>query len=518
MSLTDRATQLALPLEWQQDHIDTMIANGDILPLPPSVTDRDGKVMHVAHDRWVFNLGPSTNSYTWSIESPLLNYTLRSFAINRAIRTSAVASWHAAKNLPKLLQDCNSYELLADAPDLVSYRVALVQVMIELADRLKRNQTYWRYWTPAAWYKWGATRTGDLGFDESFAQRINSLKIPGGPKGVAVRSGDPLLGPLDPELERPLIQLALMDDTSTERTHLQQKLAIALSLAFGRNPKSLRLLFEDDFRMEADASGKTVYILSIPSIKKRKKERSELTPFEIGPTLTNLIQQVIESNRHIKSEAIISCDVDSGIPRALGRPLFMRRKPSAMILESADYQYALTFSSCEFDNLLKRFIARHHIVSPITSELLHVTSRRMRYTFATDMVDMGLSKAELAIALGHTDTQNVRVYFDIGTRIVPHLEKAAAGRIEHVINMFTPTAFQEASTTDRAKALTRLAPPISCYLCPSFLAYREAAHIGVLQALSDASGNGAPAPDVERAIVVITKLIGNISDRNSSDE
>ena len=105
----------------------------------------------------------------------------------------------------------------------------------------------------------------------------------------------------------------------------------------------------------------------------------------------------------------------------------------------------------DFRKLLVDFVVRHQIISPITGELLHITARRMRYTFATDMVDMGLSKAELAIALGHNDTQNVRVYYDIGARIVPHLKKAASGRIEPILEIFVPNGNTVAPQTIAAR-------------------------------------------------------------------
>lgn len=55
-------------------------------------------------------------------------------------------------------------------------------------------------------------------------------------------------------------------------------------------------------------------------------------------------------------------------------------------------------------NLVKAFIKRHNIISPLTGELLHVTPRRLRYTLATGLAAEGISKRELARILDHTDT------------------------------------------------------------------------------------------------------------------
>lgn len=426
--------------------------------------------------------------------------------------------------IPGMLARSTAYSRLSTAPDLTTYRNTLVQVMIELADVLKRNQTYWRYWLPAAWYKWGATRVADLGFVEWFGQRLDTLRIPGGPKGAAVRSGDPLLGPFDPELERPLIQLALSGDKSAERSHLQQQLAVAMCLAFGRNPLSLRLLTEEDYRTETDDMGKSVDTLSIPLIKKRKPPRSDFLRVEIGPMLSNLIKRVIEANRCIESTVLVQNDDASNETIQMHRMLFMTDQPRSAVLYSSDRHYALSISDQGFRNLLQRFARRHKIVSPITNELIHVTPRRMRYTFATDMVDMGLSKAELAISLGHADTQSVRAYYDIGSRIVPHLEKAAAGRIEAIVGVFLPSAtpcnFSPSALVTKHERLTT---PVSCFLCPAFRPFQDINHASVLEVLRRDFENQpyiakSLQSDISRAVITIDGLINALNKGDAADE
>lgn len=468
------------PGEWQQDYVDSLISTESVLPIPQTIVDRDGQRMDTSHTRWVFPLGPSTSAYNWEIESPLLRFALMSFAINRIQRVSASAGYIFATDVPTMIRKSPSYEHLASAPDLATFREILMSVMIELARQLRQSQTYWRYWHPVAWFKWCATRIADLGFDPNFASRLASIRIPGGSKGAAVRSGDPLRGPLDHELERPLLQLALRSDNSTKPKHLQQKLAVALTLAFGRNPLSLRMMLEDDFKDIGTNDGTTECRLSIPLIKKRLPPRAKFQTFLIGPELASTIRQVIEANRRRLPLPISSAKGEEPYLR----PLFMARIPREIILETSDHRFALTLAGCDFNALLQGFVARHKIVSPVTGELLHITSRRMRYTFATDMVDMGLSKAELAVALGHSDTQNVRVYYDIGSRIVKHLEKAARGRIEPMLELFISSNTEGPESRHIEKPVQRLMPPLSCYLCPAFKPFIEARHDLVLSGLA----------------------------------
>jgi hypothetical protein len=508
---------LAEPSEWQQAYLDTLIASGETLPIPHSIIDRDGQPIDVSGNRWVFPLGPSTQTYGWKVESPLLRHTLMSFAINRIVRISSRAGSTVTQNIPIMLRQSSSYDRLASALDLESFRNALTLVMQELAERLRNNQTYWRYWLPVAWFKWGASRVADLGFDQIFAQRLESMRIPGGPKGAAVRSGDPLIGALDHELERPLLQLALIADASTKHSHLQQKLAIALTLAFGRNPLSLRMLFEEDFQPDTDVAGAPVHSLAIPLIKKRQAPRTSFQTFIIAPSLASLITQVIEANQEMRPSTgnVPQSSLISGEHRA--RPLFMCREPRRVILETSEHKFAHSLSGSRFNGMLINFVKRHKIVSPITGNLLHITPRRMRYTFATDMVDMGLSKTELAVALGHSDTQSVSVYYDIGARIVPHLEKAARGRIEPILEMFMPSSKPaEALPGSCEKGTNRLEAPLTCYLCPAFKPYAEVDHSRVLETLeaarlSQSISTGEPdQSDLQLILDSITRVINSI--------
>jgi len=150
MSLSN-ANVIHQPDEWQLAYLDALIATGDTLPIPKSIIDRDGQTIDTSGKRWIFPTGANTNSVQWKIESPLLQHSLMSFSVNRAIRISASAGTHVVRDVPAMLQYAPSYDQLALAPDLESFRTILVLVMQELADHLKRNQTYWRYWLPAAW-------------------------------------------------------------------------------------------------------------------------------------------------------------------------------------------------------------------------------------------------------------------------------------------------------------------------------------------------------------------------------
>ena len=264
-------------------------------------------------------------------------------------------------------------------------------------------------------------------FARDFCDYLESIRIPANPSGEAVRSGDPMKGPLDFELETKPLIAALLHDKSTERRHLNQKLAVALSLAFGRNSLNFRLLTENDFIPSTSSSSQEGGVLRIPRIKKRRLYREVFTDEPIETFLSDLIRQVITSNQSICTTVSLS-DSGNADRTPLLRPLFMRESPRKKILNSADYLYSFFMNRLELQNLLRDFVDRHQIYSPVTQSLLHLSFRRLRYTLATDAALSGTSIRGLALLLDQTGTQTARVYINASGRIVFILEQACVNK------------------------------------------------------------------------------------------
>jgi hypothetical protein len=137
-----------------------------------------------------------------------------------------------------------------------------------------------------------------------------------------------------------------------------------------------------------------------------------------------------------------------------------------------------------------------------------VTTRRLRYTFATRLVREGVGKLEVADLLDHTDTQNVQVYFDIKSDIVEHLDKAVALALaplaqafmgalvsgpEHAIRGDDPRSSVAVVGGSPTKleglgncgsyGYCGLLAPIACYTCRSFQPWIDAPHHLVLDEL-----------------------------------
>ena len=165
-------------------------------------------------------------------------------------------------------------EFLRYAPSLFQIdEKRLEEKLISLIEtsilKARSEHRLWALYRPIQWYIYCAENYPELGFCPAYALELEGMSIPGNPKGEAVRMEDPDKGPLHRSLELPLLIAALKSDTSHELEHLQQKVVVALSIAFGRNPANLTYLREEDFIDLTPESSERCFVLKIPRIKKR---------------------------------------------------------------------------------------------------------------------------------------------------------------------------------------------------------------------------------------------------------
>jgi hypothetical protein len=484
MSLSNPAVRTTTnPIVWQVSHIEGLRANHSLPDIPATITDQAGLKMRLNEESWRFNCGPDNCVVTWKLKSPLLLESIKQYVLNRVVRVSARSGQNAASTITILLESCPSLVRATEAKDLEEYSQLLVDVMNEVAFSLRQGQRFWRYFYLSDWYKWCFRHHPELGFDSDFCDYLESIRIPANPSGEAVRSGDPMKGPLDFELETKPLIAALLHDKSNERRHLNQKLAVALSLAFGRNSLNFRLLTENDFIPSASSSSQEGGVLRIPRIKKRRLYREVFTDEPIETFLSDLIRQVIASNQSVCTTVSLT-DARNADPTPLLRPLFMRESPRKKILNSADYMYSFFMNRLELQNLLRDFVERHQIYSPVTQSLLHLSFRRLRYTLATDAALSGTSIQGLALLLDQTGTQTARVYINASGRIVFILEQAAEGRIDSMLQFFEDCVDSSASLPpDNDGNVQAEMPPLSCYRCPLFTPFDDCNHDQAIRAL-----------------------------------
>jgi integrase len=324
-----------------------------------------------------------------------------------------------------------------------------------------------------AFYEWGVARQYS-DFNLALLQRLQSIKAPGNSKGHSVRFRDQVKGPLSAE-EKLLLTRAIEAGGSD-----QDRAIVMLHLEIGMNPHaSVRLRNKDLKRYEA--AGQVIYQLDIPRVKKRTATQ-ETKPRPITRRLGDLLLKLQSGGAedyllHWLSETSPEADINKA---------------------------------------MRRFVKVNEIISPRTGEMLSLTSRRFRYSLATDLAEGGASAIEIAEALDHTDTENVRVYTETVSSITDHVAKATDRHLAPLVRRFQgkmvdsqqqpafgalpdqvipasaphlPFSLLDAGGVGLCgrnpvtHGLCRLFPPLSCYTCPSFAALRGGPHQQLLDSI-----------------------------------
>lgn len=344
------------------------------------------------------------------------------------------------------------------------------------------------------WYIW-CTDAGFTVFDPDLATEFESLVIGGNPQGQAVLSNDPNRGPLR-EVEMVAFRSALKA-AARDGTLSDQDLALAwLMIAFGCNPRNLSLLEEKDLiRTDLD-DGQIVYELRIPRIKKRTSgERDQFRTRRVVPDIAHLLVRMIKDNR------------DSGTIEDASRPLFKLEKPRQSLIGTAFEGNALRCPSKWFTRRL-RIIGSTLKLQNYEGHPLHLSPRRLRYSFATRLVQEGASIRDVADALDHTSTDHVMVYFNARSDAVRKLDRALSIILAPVAQAFMGKIIKDRTEATRAGdprsnirhrnpgtkrfehlgncgdfGVCGLFAPIACYTCKSFQAWIDGPHEQVFDAL-----------------------------------
>ena len=347
------------------------------------------------------------------------------------------------------------------------------------------------------WYVW-CTDCELPGFDEETSFALLEKRIGGSPKGKLVLQADPDMGPLtfaeDTRLEVALTQsLDRLGDL--ERDELQACVAVMLSKAFGLYGKHLQLLDEEAFSVERIDGGALIYWLNVPRLKKRGgRSKVGTRRRRLTARMGEAVQRLIDGNR----EDLQRCAEISLVAKR--KPLFVRPKGRVFLTGTALQGDAYRWGRWQFNEAMREFCASHRLS-------FSISPRRLRYSFATRLVEEGCSPLELADALDHTDLQHVMVYFNSRGRVVRQLDEAMAIRLAPFALAFLGTIVPERARSTRASdpaSVIRfpvsaenqpdvgscgsfrgcgLNAPLACYSCWRFEPWADAPHDMVLAAL-----------------------------------
>ncbi|SMF20783.1 tyrosine-type recombinase/integrase [Desulfovibrio gilichinskyi] len=480
---------------------------------PRIVYDRFGHSVDTIGNAWELTDPSLTEVLNWNlirVEDSLLN----SFKCYIAYCIEVKAARTARNTFYYFLESINkSYEY---------WRYPLqMDDLLGILDFFRSKRTEHKFHWIRKWYTWCAD-VEIPGFYQEISEELLDIKVAGNEKGVAVLIDDDEEGPLD-NIEYDLLRSVVKKEVGT----LLERVCIMLCMELGYNPKNLVLIEKRDFKKNIFNDDQIYYSLNVPRIKKRLASRV-VRSRKISKRLGKFIDELIHSNSKYDSNYGDKCPV-----------LYSRNKRYFASSSMKRFEHHMVTS--EFTQLIVNYAKKAKIVSPRTGDILHLTPRRLRYTFATRLVEQGASPSVVAEALDHTDLQNVGVYFKARGQIVGDLDKALDSNPHYkdIINKFQGIVLERDQTSGiptipgqisiykslggiggcGSKSLCKFYPPLSCYLCPSFQAWRDGPHKEVLAELKElarrvAASSGYPVAriknQVDDVIVAISQLITKI--------
>lgn len=340
------------------------------------------------------------------------------------------------------------------------------------------------------WYRWAAIHRY-AGFSMQVADLQKRIDIGADKRPARIR--DPERGALtDSERQALLDQIA---NATEDELPLRERVALLLAMFLGPNSGPLSLLQVQDFSSQR-SGGKTFHTLKVPRQKKRyEHERSAFRERPIAPAYAPLLEQLIAKN--VKAaEEIYQRLGQPGRPQGVAIPIIMRDRPRKTLTPLMQ-QYALHMTPREFSGMLNQAAESIGAKSRF-GETLKLNARRLRTTFATNLIADGHSRQVIADALDHSSTATLKHYVEYGSRLVPTLDAHIGSTLTQMSGLFLgrvaePTSADKrlphtrifAFDTDTDKLLglgncsadtaCSLPVPFSCYTCKHFNTWNDAA-------------------------------------------
>nr|CUV45049.1 Phage integrase [Ralstonia solanacearum] len=328
------------------------------------------------------------------------------------------------------------------------------------------------------------------GVEPECATYLLDRRKPGGKKGEAVRTRNPVEGPLSEE-EYTALYSAVNAAYGRGALPLWTLLLTRLLLACGGRISQYASLKLCDF--DGDTS-----VLKLPQAKTGLEHtRSSFLLFDISRQTGRLIT---DYRNALQTEGY---DDDSAF---FPQDLIMPRGPRKQLRTSDDIFYG----HCAPHTLSGWFKTLMRDIAPPTARLdfapMPITPKRFRYTFGTRLAEEGASKVVIANRLGHADLQHVDVYVAASPKIVENVDSTMGALYAPIARAFKGQLVEdEKGSTHKGAPGSRIidfriskAPvgscagkgkscafnkPIACYACFRFEPWLDAPHEKVLKRL-----------------------------------
>jgi len=417
----------------------TLVDVDELPEIPNTLITFWGDRIDSSDDVWYFDETASKETIKFSrIKNSYIRYSVKIFIATQSVSKSLKHTRNIWYRLSSILGEIDSSKIEND----------IIKVIDGYIHDSRGTNSEHQIWYLKSWYLW----CFDMGlpyFNEDYADYLSSISISGNTKGQAVMSLEENHGPLnDKEISCFTSLLSKDPCVSAEKTMAY------LFLTLGCNPRNLSLLKWQDFSTVSSGDYK-VYLLKVPRIKKRVKNRKEFKTRE----LDQRVGKILEGYKLQNCSEFVFCNMD-GLP------------------------YTAQKIQILFSNYAKRLTSKSEING------IHLTPRRLRYTFATRLVMSGVSKERLADLLDHTDLQHVQVYYDLRHQIKGFLTEAENKELGQILRRFEGNIDPQMDSSNKdikyytlkansalgkcgSDSHCELNAPYSCFVCPKFNAFSD---------------------------------------------
>lgn len=458
--------------------------------LPSLARTRSGVVFYPRQDQWEFREGLTDVLIRfdgWGLEGSSLKV---GFKLALIWQLSSLSPKHALNMFSRskhfflfLIEQFGGLPSEISEKHLISYAAHPVVLhkgyLSSLSGFLKR----WR-------------ELGYPGVSKGAVDYLKSVRLRGNEKGTAVRTMDPVSGPLT-VMETDTVLDALAKAFQEQKVSTQDYLLAWLMIAIGMRPVQYAALKVCDLKVLQTQGGDETFMLSIPRAKQQgvadmrsvKKNRAILP--EVGKLMLLHIHEV-----KLRLSGLFS-DPDQA-------PMFPALAAQRMA-PGYEFHYGSAALAIRIKWVLESLSARSHR----TGEQIHLAATRFRRTIGTRAAEEGHGPLVIAEILDHSDTQNVGVYTEATPVIIERIDRAIAIQMAPLAQAFAGKLIRsEAEATRGADPSSRIvdlrvdrsgqpvgscgqyshcgfSAPIACYRCSCFEPWLDAPHEALLAYLLD---------------------------------
>lgn len=457
--------------------------SGD-LRLPDIATTRSGIFFNPQDSRWAYRDGG---------EDILIDFfTIKKVSPDLLLGFKLALLWYVENLSPAHTRNMFWYtrELLrVVAKDKIVSEITDLDIMNFKAN-LGHSKKWYLSLLAGFLKKWHAL--GLPGVTTEAVELLGQLRNEGNPKGEAVLTMDPIIGPFT-SIERVALCDAMNKAYLNCKIKIEDYVLCLLVSSLGFRPVQYSYLKVCDFHIEKRSDSSLIYILRVPRAKQRGSlPRTEFKERFLSPQIGELLHE------HVKRITNYYIGKLSDPEQA---PMF----PDGYVAESYVDGFKFHPTSRSISKRVNSVFGKLDVASERTGHSMHVTPIRFRRTIGTQAAVEGHGPLVIAELLDHSDLQNVGVYVSATPEIIERIDRAVAIKLAPLAQAFAGILVDGKTEQGVPHGLRIVAPiqsqgfapvgscglhgfcdfaaPIACYTCSSFRAWLDGPHEEILEFL-----------------------------------